>query len=148
MWFRGFFEEATARFCIGCVLEAFEYLHGMGVVYRDLKPENLLLDTEGYIKMVILPYILTFSRIFILFNYCLQVQNITNLPLLISYKGYCHIACSVFLFICLYVSRLILALRRELVWERKPGHSVELQSMWPLRSSWIKAMTLEPTAGP
>ncbi|MCI4376468.1 hypothetical protein PGIGA_G00188760 [Pangasianodon gigas] len=47
----GFFEEATARFCIGCVLEAFDYLHGMGVVYRDLKPENLLLDTEGYIKM-------------------------------------------------------------------------------------------------
>ncbi|TSK22807.1 cGMP-dependent protein kinase 2 [Bagarius yarrelli] len=48
---RGFFEEATARFCIGCVLEAFDYLHGKGVVYRDLKPENLLLDTEGYIKM-------------------------------------------------------------------------------------------------
>ncbi|XP_060727354.1 cGMP-dependent protein kinase 2 [Tachysurus vachellii] len=47
----GFFEEATARFCIGCVLEAFDYLHGMGVVYRDLKPENLLLDSEGYIKM-------------------------------------------------------------------------------------------------
>lgn len=59
MWFRGFFEEATARFCIGCVLEAFDYLHGMGVVYRDLKPENLLLDTEGYIKMVILPSIFT-----------------------------------------------------------------------------------------
>ncbi|XP_017577890.1 cGMP-dependent protein kinase 2 [Pygocentrus nattereri] len=46
-----FFEEATARFCIGCVLEAFDYLHGMGIVYRDLKPENLLLDTEGYVKM-------------------------------------------------------------------------------------------------
>ncbi|KAI4874282.1 hypothetical protein NFI96_028456 [Prochilodus magdalenae] len=46
-----FFEEATARFCIGCVLEAFDYLHGMGIVYRDLKPENLLLDAEGYVKM-------------------------------------------------------------------------------------------------
>lgn len=60
MWFRGFFEEATARFCIGCVLEAFDYLHGKGVVYRDLKPENLLLDTDGYIKMVILPSSVTF----------------------------------------------------------------------------------------
>ena len=53
MLFRSFFEEATARFCIGCVLEAFDYLHGMGIVYRDLKPENLLLDAEGYVKMVI-----------------------------------------------------------------------------------------------
>ncbi|XP_075697786.1 cGMP-dependent protein kinase 2-like [Rhinoderma darwinii] len=48
----GSFEEGTARFCIGCVLEAFDYLHNRGIVYRDLKPENLLLDSEGYIKMV------------------------------------------------------------------------------------------------
>ncbi|KAM4636554.1 cGMP-dependent protein kinase 2-like [Discoglossus pictus] len=48
----GSFEEGTARFCIGCVLEAFDYLHNRGIVYRDLKPENLLLDSEGYVKMV------------------------------------------------------------------------------------------------
>ncbi|XP_041123826.1 cGMP-dependent protein kinase 2 isoform X4 [Polyodon spathula] len=47
-----FFEEPSARFCIGCVLEAFSYLHGRGIVYRDLKPENLLLDKDGYVKMV------------------------------------------------------------------------------------------------
>ncbi|XP_053547989.1 cGMP-dependent protein kinase 2-like [Bombina bombina] len=48
----GSFEEGTARFCIGCVLEAYDYLHNRGIVYRDLKPENLLLDSEGYVKMV------------------------------------------------------------------------------------------------
>lgn len=49
---RGSFDEATAKFCVGCVTEAFEYLHRKGVLYRDLKPENLMLDGEGYIKLV------------------------------------------------------------------------------------------------
>ncbi|XP_051896580.1 cGMP-dependent protein kinase 2 [Pristis pectinata] len=49
---RGCFDEFTSKFCISCVTEAFDYLHHIGVVYRDLKPENLMLDTEGYIKLV------------------------------------------------------------------------------------------------
>ncbi|KAI4820743.1 hypothetical protein KUCAC02_028712, partial [Chaenocephalus aceratus] len=48
---RGSFDETTAKFCVGCVTEAFDYLHRKGVLYRDLKPENLMLDTEGYIKL-------------------------------------------------------------------------------------------------
>lgn len=50
--FRGSFDEPTAKFCVGCVTEAFDYLHRKGVLYRDLKPENLMLDAEGYIKLV------------------------------------------------------------------------------------------------
>ncbi|NXQ86031.1 KGP2 kinase, partial [Nyctibius grandis] len=49
---RGSFDEATTKFCIGCVTEAFDYLHHIGIIYRDLKPENLILDAEGYIKLV------------------------------------------------------------------------------------------------
>ncbi|NXE57052.1 KGP2 kinase, partial [Casuarius casuarius] len=49
---RGSFDESTTKFCVGCVTEAFEYLHHIGIIYRDLKPENLILDAEGYIKLV------------------------------------------------------------------------------------------------
>lgn len=41
-----------AQFYSGCVISAFKYIHGMGVAYRDLKPENLLMDHKGYLKVI------------------------------------------------------------------------------------------------
>jgi len=41
-----------ARFYVTCVIESLIYLHNKGIVYRDLKPENLILDNSGYAKLV------------------------------------------------------------------------------------------------
>ena len=41
-----------ARFISMCVVAVFDYIHEKGICYRDLKPENLMIDGDGYIKMV------------------------------------------------------------------------------------------------
>ncbi|KAJ2546249.1 hypothetical protein EV175_005671, partial [Coemansia sp. RSA 1933] len=45
------FSENRARFYAAEITCALEYLHSMGVVYRDLKPENCLLDADGHVKI-------------------------------------------------------------------------------------------------
>src|SRR5271168_3992499 len=45
------FPNPVAKFYAAEVTLALEYLHGQNIIYRDLKPENLLLDRHGHIKI-------------------------------------------------------------------------------------------------
>ena len=44
-------DENLAKFYIGSIVLAFEYLHHNNIVYRDLKPENVFIDLQGFVKL-------------------------------------------------------------------------------------------------
>lgn len=56
------------RFYASEVVVAFEYLHMMGIIYRDLKPENVLIRSDGHIMLTD-------------FDLCLKCDNSTPIAL-------------------------------------------------------------------
>jgi len=45
-------KDWPAKFYVSSVVAMFSYMHALKFVYRDLKPENLLLDADGYLKLI------------------------------------------------------------------------------------------------
>lgn len=69
---RGPFSEVDTRFYISEILLGLEYLHSQGILYRDLKPENCLLDAEGHIRLT---------------DFGLSKENLTESALFQSFVG-------------------------------------------------------------
>jgi serine/threonine protein kinase len=45
------FTERQSQFMCACIILALEYLHNNGVIHRDIRPENILIDGKGYCKI-------------------------------------------------------------------------------------------------
>ena len=48
----GIVDIQTAWFYGACIISAFAHIHSYNIVYRDVKPENILIDDKGYPRIV------------------------------------------------------------------------------------------------
>jgi len=48
----GLLRTYDAKFYIASIIMMMEYLHGKNIIYRDLKPDNIMVDKRGYCKLL------------------------------------------------------------------------------------------------
>lgn len=94
------FRDKDAKFIVGCVLEALEYLHSREIIFRDLKPENVLLTSKGYFQLTDFGYAKKLSKFEKTFTFAGTVEYVA--PEFILKKPYNRSvdiwSCGVFIF--------------------------------------------------
>ncbi|KRX06681.1 Protein kinase-like domain [Pseudocohnilembus persalinus] len=48
----GLLKSYDSQFYVGSLLLCMEYLHTNSIIYRDIKPENIMVDDEGYLRLI------------------------------------------------------------------------------------------------
>ena len=46
-----FLDESLAKFLTAELILGIEHFHARSILYRDLKPENLLIDADGHLRL-------------------------------------------------------------------------------------------------
>ena len=46
-----YFDEDDAKFYLAETVQALQFLHSIGIIHRDVKPDNLLIDSTGHVKL-------------------------------------------------------------------------------------------------
>ena len=45
------FSEKLTKFYCACIVLGIEFLHSRNIAYRDLKPENVLMNEQGFVSL-------------------------------------------------------------------------------------------------
>jgi serine/threonine protein kinase len=89
----GGFTMDCMKFYIANILLAFEFMHSKDILYRDLKPENVLVSNDGYIKLAdfgfakVIPYVTTENEV-VAKTYTIVGSPEYMAPEMLNNKGY------------------------------------------------------------
>ena len=45
------FKEKELKFIMSCTILGLDYLHKNNIIHKDIKPENLVFDSKGYLRI-------------------------------------------------------------------------------------------------
>lgn len=127
------FSCPVAQFYTAEVVSALSYLHSVNIVYRDLKPENLLLDKSGHIKIVdfgLSKYVTNKTR-----SICGTPEYVAPEILINNVSGTVESRCWVWVSVY-QVSKIIIA-----VWWLASCHDTWSCDIWPIRAHIMWAET-------